>query len=245
MYAYNYGAGSQIPQGHTHNHNPAYATASGYPANPAFVPPPGFVIVTPPAPAPSPLPVSGQTSTPNRTLTPRLVPVQVPPGCYPLELVQFCRHELNRSQSHPLHWALFVRTSPPTAPMGGLPARPRPGTVHQQAHGNFYELVGTPDTHTAQFFPGAFAPETYPDWRGTHVIGWVQPVVLGAFERAVRQVPVWRGRPEWRCQQWAYEVVCALGGGRCQGVYVDAGVTWAGMQRQMGRLLEAWESGDI
>lgn len=174
-----------------------------------------------------------------------LTPVQVPPGYYSIELCQFWRNEYKHGQPFPLHWALFVRTvrSSPRGPTSAL-ARTQPGRT-QIPQGNFYELVGTTDTYTAQFLSSVmFSPETLPDWRGTHVIGWVHPAQLGAFERVVRQVPVWRGRPEWRCQQWVYEVMCALGGGRCEGVYVEV-YALAGLQRQMGWLLEAWEKGDI
>lgn len=110
--------------------------------------------------------------------------------------------------------------------------------------GNFYEIMGTPETYTAQFLPSVtFEPDVLPDWRGTHVIGWVHPGQLSAFEMVVRQVPVWRHKPDWRSQQWVYEVVRTVGGSY-QGVFMD-GVTFGGLQRQMGRLLDAWENGDI
>lgn len=179
------------------------------------------------------------------------MPVQVPPGCYPIELVQFWRNEYKRGQPIPLHWALFVRTAPPapqrasTSSVHG-PARGRSNcqTTTQTPRGNFYELVGSPDTYTAQFLSSIhFEPEALPDWRGTHVIGWVHPTQLGVFERVVKQVQVWRHRPDWRCQHWVYEVVSAIGASH-PGVFTD-GVTFVGLQRQMGRLLDAWENGDI
>lgn len=75
------------------------------------------------------------------------------------------------------------------------------------------------------------------------MIGWVHPTQLGVFERVVKQVQVWRHRPDWRCQHWVYEVVSAIGASH-PGVFTD-GVTFVGLQRQMGRLLDAWENGDI
>ena len=251
MYGYNYGSGSRkspspVPPSLAHDARSADAT-QGYTPNPAFVPPPGFVTAAPaPVPgqasAPVPFPVPTPTHTPT-PIAPVLPPVQVPPGCYPIELVQFWRDEYKRGQPFPLHWALFVRTAP-------APARARPGrratTTPATPRGNFYELVGNTDTYTAQFLSSAsgFEPEALPDWRGTHVIGWVHPAQLGVFERAVRQVQVWRQRPDWRCQQWVYEVMRAVGGQHDHGVFVEQ-VTFVLLQRHMGRLLEAWENGDI
>ncbi|KAF8550898.1 hypothetical protein OG21DRAFT_359101 [Imleria badia] len=254
MYAHNHGNGSYVPQGHTPN--PAYRAAPGHASNPTYALPPGFVPATPAASVPAPVPA--QVPTPSHTPTaPALTPVQVPPGCYPIELVQFWRNEYKRGHPIPLHWALFVRTAPPTSQHASTPsthgsasasthARARPGrqTTTQTPRGNFYELVGSPDTYTAQFLSSVhFEPEALPDWRGTHVIGWVHPTQLGVFERVVRQVPVWRHRPDWRCQHWVYEAVSAVGTGH-PGVFVD-GVTFVGLQKQMGRLLDAWENGDI
>ncbi|KAF8441653.1 hypothetical protein L210DRAFT_788092, partial [Boletus edulis BED1] len=153
--------------------------------------------------------------------------VQVPPGCYPLELVQFWRNEYKHGQPFPLHWALFMRTAPPPPP-----------------------LVGAPDTFTAQFLATvAFSPEMLPDWRGTLVVGWVHPAAVRAFERVARGVRVWRQRPEWRCQEWVFEVLCALGEEerkrKAQADWRIEGWTFPGLQRQMGKLLDAWENGDI
>ncbi|KAG8213581.1 hypothetical protein J3R82DRAFT_10249 [Butyriboletus roseoflavus] len=237
MYAYNHGTG-----------NHAYATPQGHASNPAYAPAPGYTTGA----APPAVPVPSHTPTP-----PVLNPVQVPPGHYPIEVIQFWRDEYKRGQPFPLHWALFVRTAPRAPSPAPVPsagthgpgpfahARPRRPSMNTGApRGNFYELVGTPDTYTAQFLPNAtFEPDGLVDWRGTHVIGWVHPGQMSVFETVVRQVPVWRHRPDWRSQQWVYEVVKAVGGG-FQGVFMD-GVTFGGLQRQMGRLLDAWENGDI
>ncbi|KAH0827388.1 hypothetical protein J3R83DRAFT_4041 [Lanmaoa asiatica] len=240
------------PQGYVPN--PTYGTVPGHAPNPTYAPTPGYATV----PAP-PVPVAVAVPTPTHTPTPIvpvLNPVQVPPSCYPIELAQFWRGEYKRGQPFPLHWALFVRTAPPSVspssssgPHGSAHARQRRAattttTTPTVPRGNFYELVGTPDTYTAQFLPSVtFEPEMLADWRGTHVIGWVSPGQLHVFERVVKQVPVWRHRPDWWSQQWVYEVVRAVGVSY-QGVLMD-GVSFGGLQRHMGRLLEAWENGDI
>jgi hypothetical protein len=212
----------------------------GYAPNP----PPGFVVAPAPVPGQASAPVPFLVPTPSHTpipIAPVLPPVQVPLGCHPIELVQFWRDEHTRGQPFPLHWALFVRTA--AAPARGRQGR-RATTIPATPRGNFYELVGNTDTYTAQFLSSVtFEPEALPDWRGTHVIGWVHPAHLGVFERAVRQVQVWRQRPDWRCQQWVYEAMRAVGG-QSHGVFVEQ-VTSGALQRHMGRLLEAWENGDI
>lgn len=170
--------------------------------------------------------------------------VQVPSGHYPIELAQFWRDEYRRGQPFPLHWALFVRTAPRPPSAGQGRSRRLTATIPSTPRGNFYELVGSPDTYTAQFlYNVAFEPDMLPDWRGTHVIGWVSPGQLSMFEMAVKQVPVWRHRPDWRSQQWVYDVVRAVGT-NYQGVFME-GATFGGLQRHMGRLLDAWENGDI
>ncbi|KAI9572300.1 hypothetical protein HD554DRAFT_2015360, partial [Boletus coccyginus] len=166
-----------------------------------------------------------------------------------IEIVQFWRNEYKRGQPFPLHWALFLRTAPgsPTpgpSTHGSARARSSHHGPGSTPRGNFYELAGGTDTYTAQFLSNVtFSPETLPDWRGTHVIGWVHPTQLGVFESVVRQVPVLRHLPDWRCQQWVYEVVRAVGVSY-QGLFMD-GVAFVELQRHMGRLLDAWENGDI
>ncbi|KAG6378307.1 hypothetical protein JVT61DRAFT_14028 [Boletus reticuloceps] len=303
MYIYNYGTGSRksspfscvvdaladdvrvtgtpTPQG--------YVTAPlGHAINPAFVPPPPIITSTSLAPGPvhlpasahaaAPVPASATTPVQFPVSTPSPTPagslVQVPPGCYPLELVQFWRNEYKRGQPYPLHWALFVRTASPPPPVRPGPARRSTTTqvgthTHTHTHtvtatshpthrdgvgyGHFYELVGVPDTFTAQFLATvAFSPEMLPDWRGTLVVGWVHPAAVRAFERVARGVRVWRQRPEWRCQEWVFEVLCVLGEEeRKRKAQADwrgwriEGWTFPGLQRQMGKLLDAWENGDI
>lgn len=77
----------------------------------------------------------------------------------------------------------------------------------------------------------------------------MRPGALPAFERAVKKVQVWRHRADWQSQHWVYEAICACGVGgrdRPEGVFVDvAGVSFGGLQKHMGRLLDAWEKGDI
>ncbi|KAG9316250.1 hypothetical protein JVU11DRAFT_2277 [Chiua virens] len=240
MSAYNHGNGADnyaTPQGHAAN--ATHGAASEYAPNMPYAPAPGDAVPSTPTTPPGP-------PVPTPTSTPPLTPVQVPSGCYPIELVQFWRDECTPSQPSPLHWALFVRTAPLRAPCTGSSPRSRSASLSGPV-GNFYELVGTPDTYTAQFLPDVmFEPSALADWRGTHVVGWVSPGQLGVFERVVRQVPVWRHRADWWCQQWVYDVVRAVGASACPGVFIMTdGMTFGGMQRHLGRLLEAWENGDI
>lgn len=208
----------------------------------AHAPTPGYAAALAPAPSP-PITMSSRTPSP-----PILSPVAVPAGCYPIELAQFWRDEYKRGQPYPLHWALFVRTAPRLASTrstaGTAAAMGRPRHASTTPRGNFYELAGTEDTYTTQLMQGVtFEPDMVADWRGSHVIGWVSAGQLGVFEGVVRQVQVFRHRADWRSQHWVYEVVRAIGG-NYQGVFMD-GVAFGGLQAHMGKLLDAWERGDI
>ncbi|KAG8212840.1 hypothetical protein J3R82DRAFT_11141 [Butyriboletus roseoflavus] len=168
--------------------------------------------------------MSGSTPT---SLTPEspfptvLDPVRVPPGYFPIEVVQFWRGEYRPRHPLPLHWAIIVRTSP--------------------ERGNCHEIVGDIDTYATQdrfdipLLKGG-------DWRGNHVIGYVSPARLDDLLNHIALVPVVRHRFGWNCQNWVYE---ALKGLRDPELYTDASMSFGTLQTQMWCLLDAWEVADI
>ncbi|KAH7888507.1 hypothetical protein F5I97DRAFT_1802748 [Phlebopus sp. FC_14] len=147
--------------------------------------------------------------------------VQVPAGCFPIEVVQFWRGEKAPGRPYPLHWAIFVRTAP--------------------GRGNYYQVVGNMDTFAASFTRNVPLQNPHA-WRGSHLVGWVAPSFLHVLERHFALVPVIRYSREWNCQNWVRE---ALRGVNSPHIYVDVHLSMAGLQTQMCCLLEAWEMGDI
>ena len=150
-----------------------------------------------------------------------LDPVQVPPGCFPIEVVQFWRGEYTPGYPLPLHWAIVVRTS--------------------AQHGNCHEIVGDTNTYTTQDRFDILLQERG-DWRGSHVVGYVSPTRLDALLNHIALVPVVRQRWTWNCQNWVYDVLRGL---HDPDLYTDVNLTFGALQTQMWCLLEAWEVGDI
>lgn len=150
-----------------------------------------------------------------------LDPVQVPPGCYPIEIVQFWRGEYRPGQPLPLHWSIIVRTS--------------------AKRGNSHEIVGDIDSYATQ--DRFDIPLQYgADWRGSHVVGYVSPARMDDLLNHIALMPVVRGRWSWNCQNWVYE---ALKGLKDKEMYTDVNMTFGSLQTHMMCLLEAWEVGDI
>ena len=147
--------------------------------------------------------------------------MRVPPGCFPIEVVQFWRGEYRPRYPLPLHWAIIVRTS--------------------AQRGNCHEIVGDMETYATQ---DRFDIPLYKgdDWRGNHVIGYVSPTRLEDLLNHIALVPVVRHRLSWNCQNWVYEALKGLKGPE---LYTDANMTFETLQTQMWCLLDAWEMGDI
>ena len=147
--------------------------------------------------------------------------MEVPPGCFPIEVVQYWRGEYAPNRPLPLHWSIIVRTS--------------------AQRGNCHEIVGDINTYATQDRFGIFLHERG-DWRGAHVIGYVSPARLDDLLNHIALVPVIRNRWTWNCQNWVYD---ALKGLNDDELYTDVNMTFAALQTQMSCLLEAWEVGDI
>ncbi|KAG8212841.1 hypothetical protein J3R82DRAFT_11142 [Butyriboletus roseoflavus] len=158
---------------------------------------------------------------PESLLPTILDPVQVPPGFFPIEVVQYWRGEYIPGCPIPLHWAIIVRTS----------AR----------RGNSHEIVGDMNTFTTQDCFNIPLQER-DDWRGGHVIGYVSPARLDDLLNHIALVPVVRHRWTWNCQTWVYEVLKGLNDPE---LYTDVNLTLGALQTQMSCLLEAWELGEI
>ena len=147
--------------------------------------------------------------------------MQVPPGCFPIEVVQFWRGEYKPGHPLPLHWSIIVRTS--------------------AERGNCHEIVGDMDTYTTQDRFN-IPLQNGEDWRGSHVAGYVSPTRLDDLLNHIALVPVIRHRWGWNCQNWVYDVLKGL---KDPELYTDAKLTFGKLQTQMWSLLEAWEVGDI
>ncbi|KAI9460286.1 hypothetical protein HD554DRAFT_2041665 [Boletus coccyginus] len=150
-----------------------------------------------------------------------LDPVRVPPGCFPIEVVQFWRGEYRRGHPLPLHWSILVRTS--------------------AQRGNYHEIVGDMNTYATQ--DRLDIPlQNGDDWRGSHVVGYVSPTRLDDLLNHIALVPVVRHLWGWNCQNWVFDVLRGL---KDPEMYTDAELTFGKLQMQMFYLLEAWEVGDI
>ncbi|KIJ19159.1 hypothetical protein PAXINDRAFT_97186 [Paxillus involutus ATCC 200175] len=150
-----------------------------------------------------------------------LDPVQVPPGCFPIEVVQFWRGERSPRRPYPLHWAIFVRTSP--------------------GRGNYYQVAGNIDTFTVDARYNV-PLQNREAWRGSHVVGYVAPSHLHNLEVHLAQIPVVRHCRDWNCQNWVYDALKRL---NFQELYTDVHLSMSRLQTQMCCLLEAWEIGEI
>ena len=152
-----------------------------------------------------------------------LEPMRVPPGYFPIEVVQFWRGEIVPGRPLPLHWAIIVRTD--------------------ADRGNCHEIVGDKHTYATQDrFDIPVNWERHKDWRGAHVVGYVSPDRLNDFLNHIALVPVVRERWTWNCQNWVYD---ALTGLNQPDLYTDVNMTFGALQTQMCCLLEAWEIGEI
>jgi len=169
----------------------------------------------------APIPTYNHTSLLLQT---PLEPVRVPPGCYPIEVVQFWRGERAPGYPLPLNWSILVRTS--------------------EDYGDWHELVG--DTYTYAMDTRFEVPleglEQREDWRGSHVVGYVAPYRAHHLWRRMRGTPVVRHDWTWNTQNWVCD---ALQGMWDRDMYVDVNLTLASMQTQMCCILEAWELGEL
>ncbi|KAH7911113.1 hypothetical protein BJ138DRAFT_1186261 [Hygrophoropsis aurantiaca] len=140
---------------------------------------------------------------------------------YQIEVIQFWRGKNHKGYPYPLHWAIFIPTSP--------------------GRGHTYEVLGNIDSFT--FHSVRDAPHHSPTmWRGSFTAGYVPITHLSFMEEILRRVPIVRSNLDWNCQNWVSD---ALGRLRMHGLSINSAVSHSTLRTEMFQLLEAWETGEI
>ena len=166
----------------------------------------------------------GQTPKPEYTVVHKSQPyIQVPPGYLPIRVAQFTRGTRPTGETRLNHWAIFIPTST------------------QRGVGNYYEIGGSLQEG---YFTQHVVHNRHAKWdrneRGTHLVGYVVPEFLAAFETHISLVRVQQGRPDWNCQTWVVEALKGLNHPHMYAVQMDY-KQWC---EQMEILEVAWNSGD-
>ncbi|KAG2038898.1 hypothetical protein BDR03DRAFT_981177 [Suillus americanus] len=139
----------------------------------------------------------------------------VPPKLYDVEVVQFWRGEREPLRPYPLHWAIYVETSP------GI--------------GNIYQLVGN-QTNYAIDIRLSQPLENSEDLRGSYSVGSVSWTELAEMEAILLRVDIIHDVPWWNSQDWVDDALRYL---KCWGFSGIIGETkLACLQDKMCWLLE-------
>ncbi|KAG2096382.1 hypothetical protein BD769DRAFT_1780802 [Suillus cothurnatus] len=105
----------------------------------------------------------------------------VPLKLHNIKVVQFWRGEKEPLRPYPLHWAIYVETSP------GI--------------GNIYQLVGN-QTNYAIDIRFNQPVENSEDWRGSYSAGSVNSTELVEMETILPRVDIIHNLPCWNSQDW-------------------------------------------
>ncbi|KAG2141815.1 uncharacterized protein EDB93DRAFT_1252500 [Suillus bovinus] len=105
----------------------------------------------------------------------------VPPKLYNVKVVQFWRGEKEPLRPYPLHWAIYVETSP------GI--------------GNTYQLVGNQTDYTIDIKLNQ-PLENSEDSRGSYSVGSVSQAELTELETILPRVDIIHNVPWWNSQDW-------------------------------------------
>jgi hypothetical protein len=105
----------------------------------------------------------------------------VPLKLHNIKVVQFWRGEKEPLRPYPLHWAIYVETSP------GI--------------GNIYQLVGN-QTNYAIDIRFNQPVENSEDWRGSCSAGSVNSMELAEMETVLPRVDIIHNLPCWNSQDW-------------------------------------------
>ncbi|KAG2074282.1 hypothetical protein BDR04DRAFT_1151368 [Suillus decipiens] len=139
----------------------------------------------------------------------------VPLKLYNVKVVQFWRGEKEPLRPYPLHWAIYVETSP------GI--------------GNTYQLVGDQTNYTIDIRLNQPIKNSK-DLRGSYSVGSVSWTELVEMETILPRVDIIHGLPWWNSQDWVEDALRYL---KCWGFSNIIGETMlAGLQDQMCWLVE-------
>ncbi|KAG2128086.1 hypothetical protein BD769DRAFT_1639885 [Suillus cothurnatus] len=143
--------------------------------------------------------------------------VETPIKLYDVKVVQFWRGEKESLKPYPLHWAIYVETSP------GI--------------GNTYQLVGNQTNYAIDIRLNQ-PLENSGDLRGSHSVGNVNWTELTEMETILSRVDIIHKLPSWNSQDWVDDALRYL---KCWGFSGIVGETkLAALQEQMLWLLECW-----
>ncbi|KAG2047148.1 hypothetical protein BDR06DRAFT_1032714 [Suillus hirtellus] len=97
---------------------------------------------------------------------------------FDVEVIQFWQGQKEPLQPYPLHWVIYIPTSP--------------------SIGNTYHILGNMDTYTIDFRHSQ--PYPNPDaWRGSFAIGKVAAHQLTQMEQHLASIPIACHDPRWNC----------------------------------------------
>ncbi|KAG2367866.1 hypothetical protein BDR07DRAFT_1392391 [Suillus spraguei] len=140
----------------------------------------------------------------------------VPPKLYNVKVVQFWRGAKGPLRPYPLHWAIYVETSP------GI--------------GNTYQLVGDQTNYAVDIRLNQPLSNSR-DLRGSYSVGSVSWTELVEMETILPRVDIIHSIPWWNGQDWVEDALRYL---KCWGFSDIIGETMlAGLQDQMCWLLES------
>ncbi|KAG1772561.1 hypothetical protein EV702DRAFT_617017 [Suillus placidus] len=141
----------------------------------------------------------------------------VPLKEYDVKVVQFWRGEKEPLRPYPLHWAIYVETSP------GV--------------GNTYQLVGNQKNYAIDIKLNQ-PLENPKDLRGSYSVGRVSRTELAEMEAILPRVDIIHGIPWWNSQDWVDDALRYL---KCWGFSDIVGeMELSRLQDKMCWLLESW-----
>ncbi|KAG1887008.1 hypothetical protein F4604DRAFT_1916842 [Suillus subluteus] len=139
----------------------------------------------------------------------------VPSKLYDVEVVQFWRGEEEPLRPYPLHWAIYVETSP------GI--------------GNTYQLVGNQKNYAIDIRLSQ-PLENSEDLRGSYSVGSVSWAELAEMETILLRVDIIHDVPWWNGQDWVDDALRYLKCWGFSGIIEETKLAW--LQDKMCWLLE-------
>ncbi|KAG1822143.1 hypothetical protein EV424DRAFT_1399885 [Suillus variegatus] len=136
---------------------------------------------------------------------------------YNVQVVQFWRGEEEPRRPYPLHWAIYVETSP------GI--------------GNTYQTAGDSENYAINIRLDQ-PLENPEDLRGSCIVGSVSRTELDAMETLLTRVVIVRDLPCWNSHNWVEDALGYLR--RCCFFSIVGEIKLSGLQDNMCWLLEDW-----
>ncbi|KAG2128667.1 uncharacterized protein EDB93DRAFT_406618 [Suillus bovinus] len=136
---------------------------------------------------------------------------------YDVQVVQFWRGEEEPRRPYPLHWAIYVETSP--------------------SIGNTYQIAGDSTNYAIDIRLNQ-PLENLEDLRGSCIVGKVNRKELDAMETLLPRVAIMRDLPCWNSHNWVEDALGYLR--RCCCFSIVGEIKLSGLQDNMCWLLEEW-----